>query len=52
MPTLLAKLGPVPGLRFTLLRALALRPFPNISFASASFFLLWRSKTVLAKCYD
>ena len=50
MPTLLAKLGPVPGLRVPLPGALTLRAFvlPNISFANASFFLRCRSGKVLA----
>lgn len=43
MPILLAKLGPDPGLRLPLLGVLDRRPFPNISCASASFFLRRRS---------
>ena len=43
MPTLLAKLGPDPSLRLPLLGVLARRPLPNISCASASFFLRKRS---------
>lgn len=45
MPILLAKLGPDPGLRLPLLLlgVLDRRPFPNISCASASFFLRRRS---------
>lgn len=43
-PTLLAKLAPAPALRFpTPAELLALRPLPNISLASASFFLRRRS---------
>ena len=43
-PTLLAKLGPVPDLRFPPVDGvLALRPLPKISLASASFFLRKRS---------
>ena len=43
MPILLAKLGPDPSLRLPLLGVLARRPLPNISCASASFFLRRRS---------
>ena len=50
MPTLLAKLGPDPSLRLPLLGVLARRPLPNISCASASFFLRKRS-VVLSHLY-
>ena len=48
MPILLAKLGPDPGLRLPLplLGVLDRRPFPNISCASASFFLRKRSSRI------
>ena len=43
-PTLLARLGPVPGLGLPFaFCVLVLRPLPKISFASASFFLRRRS---------
>lgn len=43
IPTLLARLGPLPGFRRPLAGVLARRGVPNISCASASFFLRWRS---------
>ena len=43
IPTLLARLGPVSCLRLPFWVAFSFLPLPNISFASSSFFLRWRS---------
>jgi len=48
LPILLARDGPVPGLRFAFPGALDLRPLPNISRARASFLRRWRSTRVSA----